>query len=149
MLWSEELLSWKPPIPPTAPAPPSPKPPRPKTLKAFTVEQLLARGIENDEEADLLTKRRQALWTERSRLKADDEERRARIEEDLKRINTRLKQWTNPEDDEAETITKQRQALWTQRSRLKDKPDAQERLAEIEASIQRINARLRELRRPG
>ena len=120
-------------------------------MKAVTVEQLLARGIENDEEADLLTKRRQALWAERSRLKdtdAQSQEKRARIEEDIKRINTQLRQWRNPED-EAEVLTKQRQALWTQRSRLKDKPDAQERLAEIEASIQRINARLRELRRLG
>ena len=72
--------------------------------RTFNLEQqLIARlrdgMIENDEEADLLTKRRQALWTERSRMKdkesAQAQEALAKIEETLKLINTRLRQWKN------------------------------------------------------
>ena len=69
------------PAPKPAPAPaeaiPPPETPKYMKTRTFSLEQqLIARlrdgAIENDEEADLLTKRRQALWTERSRMKGKE-----------------------------------------------------------------------------
>ena len=120
--------------------------------KTFNVEQILERlrdggSIENDEEAHLLTKRRQALWTESPRLKdSAPQENSAQIAASLELITTSLTQWRNRSEDEADVMIKRRQALWTERSRLKDK-DAQERLAQIAGSIKTINERLKQLRR--
>ena len=94
------------------------------------IERLRDGGsIETEEEADLLTKRRKALWTERSRMKdSAPEEKMAPIAADIELINASLSQWRNRGEDEAEVLIKRRQALWTERPRLKDKADARERL---------------------
>ena len=86
--------------------------------KTYNVEQLIAclRGggsIETEEEADLLTKRRQALWTERSRMKDSAPEKMAQIAADIELINASLSQWRNRGEDEAEVLIKRRQPLWT------------------------------------
>ena len=93
----------------------------PKFMKAktFDVEQLIATGhVENDNEADTLTKRRQALWTEKSRLKDTDpeyQEKLAKIADTIKLVNMQLKQWRNREHNEADVLTKRRQALYVEK----------------------------------
>ena len=119
----------------------------------YKAEQLIERlrdgSIETDEEADLLTKRRQALWTERSRManKASAQGRLAEITASLELINTRLSEWRKRGENEADVLTKRRQALWTERWRLNGNAGSEVRLAEIAESIKAINERLRQFRR--